>query len=476
MQAENLRPRRQLSDLPGPRGLPVLGNLLALKGQQMHQTLEAWARQYGPYFCFKILGYRILAVADHEAVAALSRDRPEGFRRAARGAQVVKELGFDVGVFFANGDAWSRQRRMVMAGLDPAHMREYFPSLVKVAQRLEGRWRQAARDGAVIDLQSDLMRYTVDVISGLAFGADVNTLESDADVIQRHLDLIFPSVTRRMLSAIPYWKWFKLPSDRRLDDSIAQVNAAVRGFIADARARLAAEPDRRQTPRNLLEAMVVAAEQADSGISEAEIAGNVWAMLLAGEDTTANTTAWLIYMLTRNPAALARAQAEVRAVLGDGSVLDHARLANLDFLEACIHETLRLRPVVPMLSYQASRDTVLGDVAVPRGTVVWTLYRHDTLQDRFFPAASDFNPERWLVDEGPAKVASAAKRVSMPFGAGPRVCPGRYLALTEVKMAMAMLLSRFDIVSVDTPDAGDVRERVAVTMYPDGLQMRLKAR
>ena len=64
----------------------------------------------------------------------------------------------------------------------------------------------------------------------------------------------------------------------------------------------------------------------------------------------------------------------------------------------------------------------------------------------------------------------------MPFGAGPRVCPGRYLALLEIKMAMAMLLAHFDIESVATPDGGEPREFLAFTMAPVGLKMRLRER
>jgi cytochrome P450 len=108
-----------------------------------------------------------------------------------------------VGVFGAEGEAWKRQRRMVMAGFDPRHLRAYFPSLVKVSERLAGRWQRAADAGAPIDLQGDLMRYTVDTVSGLAFGAEVNTLESDDDVIQRHLDKIFPAIFRRIMAALP---------------------------------------------------------------------------------------------------------------------------------------------------------------------------------------------------------------------------------------------------------------------------------
>ena len=61
----------------------------------------------------------------------------------------------------------------------------------------------------------------------------------------------------------------------------------------------------------------------------------------------------------------------------------------------------------------------------------------------------------------------------MPFGAGPRMCPGRYLALLEMKMAMAQLLGHFDIESLDTPDGQEARKRLTFTMMPEGLRMRL---
>ncbi|HWI12156.1 MAG TPA: cytochrome P450, partial [Burkholderiaceae bacterium] len=104
--------------------------------------------------------------------------------------------------------------------------------------------------------------------------------------------------------------------------------------------------------------------------------------------------------------------------------------------------------------------------------------RGDSVSERHFAEPQAFRPERWLAEAGPAQAAStsAAKRVSMPFGAGPRVCPGRYLALLEIKMAMAMLLAHFDIVAVDTPDGAEAAEHMAFTMMPVGLRMRLRAR
>jgi cytochrome P450 len=71
---------------------------------------------------------------------------------------------------------------------------------------------------------------------------------------------------------------------------------------------------------------------------------------------------------------------------------------------------------------------------------------------------------------------SAAKRVSMPFGAGPRICPGRYLALAEIKMVAAMLLSGFEIEEVSAPGEGGPQERLTLTMAPVGLRMKLRPR
>lgn len=102
--------------------------------------------------------------------------------------------------------------------------------------------------------------------------------------------------------------------------------------------------------------------------------------------------------------------------------------------------------------------------------------RHDSVDERHFPNASEFEPQRWLVEGAAAPGAGSAKRVAMPFGSGPRLCPGRYLALLEIKLAMAMLLSRFEIETVDTPDGSEAQEVMAFTMNPVGLRMRLRER
>ena len=468
---------REMNDLPGPPSLPLVGNAFQVDRDLIHQNVEQWARRYGPLFRAYFGPTSVLVVADHELIGAILRARPDDFNRSERLAIISRDMNLKLGLFAAEGEAWRHQRRMVMASFAPGHVRAYFPSLLKVTQRLGTRWQKAAQANSAIDLQSDLMRFTVDAITGLAFGVDVNTLESDEDIIQQHLDKIFPALFTRILTLVPYWRVFKLPADRDLDRSVSAVKVAIDQFIAQARDRMQADPTRRDNPPNLLEAMIAAADQADSGVNDQDVADNVLTMLLAGEDTTANTLAWMIHLLQRNPQALKRAQEEVRSKANDPAAFTPEKMAELDYLEACAHETMRLKPVAPFLPLQASRDTVVGDVRVPEGTLIWNVLRHDSVSERHFEDAAAFKPERWLAEgHSPQHSASHAKRVSMPFGAGPRVCPGRYLALLEMKMAMAMLLSRFDIVSVDTPDGKEAQEHMAFTMEPVGLTMKLRER
>jgi cytochrome P450 len=466
---------REIADLPGPRGLPVIGNMLQIDKPHIHRQVEGWTSEFGPYFRFRLGSRRILVVADHAAVGAVFRDRPEGFRRTQRFGEIASEIGLAAGVFGSEGEAWRRQRKMVMAGFDPRHLRAYFPSLLKVSTRLEKRWRLAASAGTTIDLQADLMRFTVDAISGLAFGADVNTLESNEEVIQSHLDKIFPALFRRLLAPLPTWRWWKSAEDRELDRSVVAVGKAIDDFVSAARARLDAEPERRAAPHNLLEAMIVAADDPGSGITDSEVSGNVMTMLLAGEDTTANTLAWAIWLLTRNPEALARARAEVDAASPGASGWTLDKLGELRFLEACANETMRLKPVAPFLMLQALRETRIGDVRVPAGTLVWAALRSDTVREDYFAEPMRFDPDRWL-NAHAAPSTTSVNRVAMPFGAGPRVCPGRQLAMLEIKMALATLLGAFEIESI-VPAAGtEPDELMSFTMTPSTMTMRLRER
>ncbi|WP_374580570.1 cytochrome P450 [Pseudoduganella sp.] len=453
---------RQLANLPGPAGLPFLGNALQLRPKKVHADVEAMVHRFGPLFRLRVGRQQALVVADAALVSGILRDRPDGFRRPDVTAQVSDEMGGERGVFLAEGAAWRNQRKMVMQAFAPHAIKAYFPLLARVGARLQARWEQAARAGRPIALNADLKRFTVDVVAGLAFGEEVNTIEHGDDVVQQQLELIMEGTARRSLLPVPYWRYVKLPFDHRLEAAVAALRAATDGFIAKARQRMRDEPARAAHPQNMLEAMLAAADQEGSGIDHGAVVGNVSTMLLAGEDTTSSALAWLAWLLARHPDALRRAQEEVRRVAPDAAAFTIEQMDQLEYIDACAHEAMRLKPPAPFIPLQANRDCVVGDVQLPQDSIVWCVLRHDSVSEAKLRNAAAFDPQRWL-DGGPAR------QLAMPFGAGPRLCPGRYLSLLEIKVAMACMLGRFDLVAVE----GDSAEYHGFVMAPGALTMRL---
>ncbi|MBA2961499.1 MULTISPECIES: cytochrome P450 [Ramlibacter] len=461
---------RKLGEVPGPAGWPVVGNALDIRPETFHHQLEAWARQYGAAFRFRIASREYLAVSDPQVIASVLRRRPDAFHRTNRLEQIAADLGF-VGVFTANGDTWRRQRPMVLAGLDPGHIRAFLPAMADVTERLRRRWEAAARAGRELDLLAELMRYTVDITTSLAFGKNLNTLEDEGvDTIQQHLNVIFPVLLRRLLAPVDVRHWIP---DRALEGHLRALKAAVRDFIAAARAELADQPQLRERPRNLIQALLAARDRPGSGVNDEDVSGNVFTMLLAGEDTTASTLAWMIWLLFRHPREAAVVRAEVDAVLaGDNQVRAFEQLGRLDAIQACAYETMRLKPVAPLIINEAMEEALVGDVLVPRGAYVMCVMRPAAIDAAVLEQAASFQPSRWTAPVG----TTGLRQASMPFGAGPRMCPGRYLALAEIRMAAAMLLSCFELEDVGVPGGGEPHEKFTFVMAPENLRMRLRER
>lgn len=473
--ASHMPATRCLADLPGPGGLPLLGMTLQARPERLHQQFAQWTREHGSP-CRVRLGLQDYFVSsDPQVNAQVMRERPETFSRPARLESIAREMGA-LGLFSVNGEDWRRQRPLVMAALDPAHVRAWVPAMARVVQRLLRRWRAHAARGVRFDLVAELTRYTMDVICGLAFGVDVNSIEAPEDSLQQHLRDLFRMTQKRLLAPLPYWHWIRFAEDRRFERDMRQVHAAIDGFIAQARAGLERQPELRRQPANLLQALVATRDESGSGFSDEDLHGNVLTMLLAGEDTTAQTLAWVLYLLHRHPQAADRARAEVDEVLAGAEIASElAQLERLEHIEACIAETMRLYPVGPLIALEARRDTVVAGVALPRGTGVMLETRAAGLDAAQFEQPEAFVPERWLPGQWSRHLAST-RRAVMPFGAGARICPGRYLSLVEMKMLLAMLLRHFELEEVRGPGGAPVREHYAFSMRPAGLEAALRPR
>jgi cytochrome P450/nitrite reductase/ring-hydroxylating ferredoxin subunit len=466
------RPPIAPGELPGPRGLPVLGNMHQIETKKFHLNLEDWHQQYGDVYQFTLGQERVVAIADPEMVQSILIERPDGFSRLAGITQSLEEMGIE-GLFSAEGEQWRTHRQLAKGAFDVRHLRDFFQVMRKVTQRLHRRWRQLAEQQLPLDAQKELMRYTVDITTNLAFGYDMNTLKEEGDRIQQHLERVFQMIAFRAFMPIRYWNYLKLPADRALDASLAELRVSIDQFIDHARQQLAENPALKERPQNLLQALLAAQAGEDIELSDLEIYGNVFTYLLAGEDTTANSMAWMMYFMAKYPEVQRKMQAEADSVLmGAATVTEYEQISELRYIEAVAHETMRFKPVATFLALQALKDVTVNHLQIPQGTPIFLLLRPKGLEDTEFAAADEFKPERWLNysrQENPHH-----RKSFLPFGGGPRLCPGRSLALHEIKMAVSMICRHFDVVR--TEPNRKIEERFIFTMMPVDLMISLKPR
>jgi len=463
---------RSVDSLPGPHGLPVVGNIARMDAMHFHRTLEQWAIEYGPIYKFRLMNRTIVATARREDVSFILHERPQLWRRTLRSATMLEEVGAR-GLFTAEGEEWRRQRKLVMHSLTPEVIHRFYPSLIAMTERLHRRWTAALDAARQPDVLRDLKAYALDVTVGLALGQDINSLENESNPLQRDIEFLFNRVARRLTSPIEYWRAFKLPVDHETDAAVLRVQTAAAAFVEQARMRLAAMPSLRAKPSNMLEAMVLARDAPGSGMNDDDLVGNAVVMVFAGEDTTSNTIAWLIHLLAGSPSAMGRLAGEAGAVLGPLPVLrDYRLLDKLQWLDLCTREAMRLKPVAPLLGFQPTVDLLLGDVYVPAGMMVYPLMRHASTLDTNLSRPGEFLPARWEGEGG--EQPDDPSRKLLPFGAGPRFCPGRYLAMTEIRLVMSMLARSFAL--TPRPDAPPVEELFTFTMTPSSLPVLLQRR
>jgi cytochrome P450/nitrite reductase/ring-hydroxylating ferredoxin subunit len=462
--------KRSLDELPGPKPRPLFGNVHQIDLPKAHLVFEGWAKQYGPTFRFWRGPTRVVATSDAAMINEILRERPETFRRSARTDATLSEVGIN-GVFNAEGGAWRSQRKLAVAALAQRNLKQLYPHVETVAHRLKRRWDRAAATGQMLDVVDEMKRFTVDVTMLIAFGHDANTVEASNDVIQRHLEVILPRLGQRILAAVPTWRYVRLPSDRRLDRALVAVRGWLGDLLARTRQRIEAGSDHANRPANFLESMVTAVDEHGQPFSDATIISNLITMLIAGEDTTAFTLAWAIHELCETPQWREALRREADDVFGLPDVAaDVGAVNRLTVASAVANEALRLRPAAPFSSATANVDTSLGEFFIPKGTTILILFRPEAIDPTNFADPLAFKPERWLdAPSGPHNPSA-----QLPFGSGPRMCPGRSLALLEMKTLLSMMYKSFDVERAGR--AEEVTELFGFTMSPAGLKVRLRPR
>jgi cytochrome P450 len=468
-------PAADVRALPGPPSHWLFGSTRHVKRERVHEAIESWVDRYGPFLGCTLGRRRYVVIADSTLIHAILRCRPELFARGRRLSEIIQETA-PPGLFTAEGEHWRRQRKLVMRALTPEAVRGFFPHIQRVTERLQQRWAAAADRGEPCDVTRDLKCFAVDIAAGLAIGEDVDTLRNPDDPFQSDIEFWFWLVGHRLGYPVPYWHWFALAPERRLREVQARRDRLLARVIGQARQRLEADPERRTHPASILEALIAARDAPGSEFTDEDVKGNVLAVLFAGEDTVANAIAWLLLHLATDAQLAYTARIEADGVLAsEGRIGDFEALGRLRYLESIALESMRIRTVAPILGVTARAAVNLAGLHVEPGQTLILALRAASRRSGSFDPFDAIEAQRWMAAAGDGEQpGSDPRRDAFPFGAGPRLCPGRYLAMVEIKMAVSMALRSFDFAVQGDP--ADSSERYTFTMGPSSLRMLIARR
>ncbi len=437
---------------PGPE-LSPLDLARMLRSRRMTDYLERAAERGPTVSHFRIVREHAYLVATPELVRELFG--PLGrVGRKGRGLEQARRLLGD-GLLTSEGDLHRRQRRLIQPAFHGSRVEAYSRSMRTAAAELPDRagWR----DGEVRDVAADMADLTLRIVGQTLFAAD---LTDDSTRVSGALAELLARFQRTVVPGGALLNRLPLPTTRRLDAAIHELNSVV--------ARLIAEQRREPRDGTVLAMLLEARDEHGEPMPDRQIRDEVLTLMLAGHETTANALAWTWLLLDRNPAAADRLHAEVSANPGAG-------LEGLPWTRAVVAESMRLYPPAWTIGRRMLADVTLDGWTAPAGSLVmasqWVTHR----DPRWWPDARAFTPQRWIGPDGYDEAAPGQPRGAyFPFGLGRRVCIGESFAWTEAVLALAALAKDWAPALVP---GHPVALQPAVTLRPRyGLQMTLHKR
>ena len=370
------------------------------------------------------------------------------------------------GLLTAEGDFWRRQRRIAAPAFQHARLIGLADTMVASSAGLATRWQAPAEGGEALDVAHEMMALTMEIVALALFSHDIG---DRIEPLGAAVGTLIGSLGRPHvfdLAGLPEW----LP--RRRDPAVTAALSYLDSAIAEI---LAARRARPETPGqgsgNDLLGMLLDTRDADTGegMSDRQLRDEIVTLFAAGHETTANTLAWIWYLLAMHPEAEARLHGELDAVLG-GRDPGYADLEALPYTRMVAEEAMRLYPPAYSISRVAAADDVIDGHAIPKGSFInvspWVTQRNPTL----WPEPGRFDPERFM----PAQVKARSRYAYFPFGGGPRICIGNGFALMEARLILATLAQRYRLALVP---GQDIEPLGRITLRPsNGLHMTLQRR
>jgi cytochrome P450 family 135 len=392
---------------PGPR-LPAVAQTLAW-ALAPTWLMDRCASRLGEAFTvtFAPSGLRLVLVSDPEAVKALFTAAPEVAPSATRDSPVAPIVGAS-SVLVLTGPEHMRQRKLLLPPFHGERMREYEDVIVDATRRDMATWPL----GRPMRLHDHTRAITLEVIMRAVFGVE----DRVGPLRQAISQLLEPAQTLALVRFA-----LRLSQTQGPPGAIARTLERVDELLYEEIAQRRRESDLGERT-DILSLLLRARDEDGQAMTDGELRDELVTLLLAGHETTATSVAWAIERLVRHPQKLAALTGEIDA--GESE----------EYLTAVVNETLRVRPVVPIVVRTLQQDLQVGRHLLPAGTRVGASIYLTNRNPRAYEDATEFRPERFL--------GSAPETFSwIPFGGGIRRCIGAAFAQLEMKLILRTVLS-----------------------------------
>jgi cytochrome P450 len=361
-------------------------------------------------------------------------------------------LGDTVGlglVELPTGERHSFHREIIGSMLTHTHLIQYAETVRAETNVLLSKWKVAAAEKIVINAHYDLTMCTQEIIGQIGLGQ--SNIGGGQQVLEKdntnYVETAFMMRRAAISTAVgkTVLKMFSSTKDNEQEASIRKNGYAE--TVEHVRVALASSNP------NMVKSMKNANDDGESFTNQ-EIIDEFITIRGAGHETTSNTLSWCVMLLAKHTAVQDALYEEIQSVLGDRSTPSFADTEHLILTKSVIYEALRMYPTVPSFPRLSVADTKLGEYDIPSGTLVFVSQSAmNRRKDIWGDDADVFNPSRFrrkgysldLVQSLPKGVPGGELYGFAPFGAGKRTCPGQRLALVEMVIMLAGIISSFDI-------------------------------
>ncbi|KAE9319980.1 hypothetical protein PR003_g17837 [Phytophthora rubi] len=454
--------------------LPLLGETwAAIKYANCYYDWEAeWTEHMeGRPWLFDVLGRPTeFVIGRPELVEDVLVTHADSFGKGEYVHEVLGDLMGD-GIFAVDGHKWMRQRKTASNLFSMRELRESMAAVVRSnVFTLNGVLQRAMDQDEPVDLFQVFTRFTFEVISEIAFGVKLGGLATESEhPVETAFNFAQQRMFERFLEPTWWWKlqrWLDVGAEHKLKKKIEVIDDACYSIISrsmaerqvksgdDENGEVSTETEKRDVISLFLDGVSNDDASADEELDPKYLRDIVVSFMTAGRDTTTAALSWFFYTLTQHPEVEAKIRQELASKIPeliDGTIssLSMAQANELVYLEAVVKEALRLNPAVPSNIREALRDVVLCDGTVVKAgeAVSWSSYSMGRMPHVWGPDAKEFKPERWI-DATTGKLIAVSPLKFTLFNTGPRVCLGAKLAMMEIKITAASVLSKFHLTAV----------------------------